>query len=445
MNFQQDLLHEQQPSPEVEFGDINLDEEDPRLDEEDLQDNASSGQNTIDTLGYLFDANFEPQIPDLKLSVSFIWMLRNATLENSGLDSHSIYRLCNPATEPLQIDDPNEIYSLKQYIAAQHSSQNTYRTFQRNHNSHFPEFPMLSYEQIQKRLETWTGITPIMTAQCRNTCMAYTGPLKDLEYCKDCHESRWDMSTIENLGCQKKIPACEFLTIPLGPLIQALFHSPEMAKEMLYLQERLLEIHRLLDAGETITEYDDIVTGWEFLEAAERGDLQPHDIVFMESMDGAQLYRDKVSDCWIIIYILFVISPTKHYKKRLVLPGGIIGGPNAPKHVESFLFVGLSHISALQKEGLKIWNAANNSIYLSQLLYWLTSADGPRSIHMSGTVGHMGACPCRLFCGLMGRHKPGHSHHYLALLKPNDYSVDKCDYPDLNPNDIHGASPIDYS
>ncbi|KIJ46609.1 hypothetical protein M422DRAFT_59584 [Sphaerobolus stellatus SS14] len=372
-------------------------------------------------------------------------MLRKTTLDTSGLDSATIARLRNPPTEPLTIDDDNEYYSSLQYIAAHCGSQDIYRTFQRNHNAHYPVQLMLSYEQVRSRLAVWSGVTPLMTAQCPKTCMAYTGPLADRETCIECGASRWDKVTLHKSKGKTKKPAREFLTVPIGPQIQALFRSPDMAKELMYLQNRADDIQRRVEAGESIQQYDDIVTGWEFIQALQRGIVKPHDVVFMESMDGAQLYRDKESDCWIIIFVLFMVSPENRYKKRLVLPGGIIGGPNAPKHMESFFYPGLYHISALQKEGLKIWNASTNCLYSSNLIYWLTSADSPGSIHMQGTVGHTGACPCRIFCGLKGRHKPGRSHHYLALLKPNNYTVPGCDFPDINPGDISGASATDYA
>ncbi|KAF8508137.1 hypothetical protein JB92DRAFT_2619486, partial [Gautieria morchelliformis] len=54
------------------------------------------------------------------------------------------------------------------------------------------------------------------------------------------------------------------------------------------------------------------------------------------------------------------------------------------------------------------------------------TADGPGSVHFTGLVGHHGAFPCRIFCGLKGRHKPGGSHYYPTLLKPFHYDMEGC-------------------
>jgi len=85
----------------------------------------------------------------------------------------------------------------------------------------------------------------------------------------------------------------------------------------------------------------------------------------MFSIDGAQLYAHKASDCWIYIWVIMDFSPEVHYKKDFVIPGGFIPGPKKPKILDSFLFPGLYHLAALQKEGLTIWNAAIDRIFKS--------------------------------------------------------------------------------
>ena len=100
--------------------------------------------------------------------------------------------------------------------------------------------------------------------------------------------------------------------------------------------------------------YVDFCKGSDYLEAVQRGDIKPNDVVLMISLDGAQLYESKESDCWIYIWVVMNLSSDKRYKKRYVLPGGFIPGPNKPKNVNSFLFPGFHHLAALQNEGLLI-------------------------------------------------------------------------------------------
>jgi hypothetical protein len=48
------------------------------------------------------------------------------------------------------------------------------------------------------------------------------------------------------------------------------------------------------------------------------------------------------------------------------------------------------------------------------------------------------------FCTLPGHHKEGGTHYYPALLKPNNYSVEGCDHPDIDVNNLPLPSVQDY-
>ena len=102
---------------------------------------------------------------------------------------------------------------------------------------------------------------------------------------------------------------------------------------------------------------DDILCGDAYLKLACEGKVNKHDTVLMLSIDGAQLYESKKSDVWIYIWILVDLVPDKRYKIWNVLPGGIIPGPETPGNLDSFLLPDLAHVSALQKEGLPIWDS----------------------------------------------------------------------------------------
>jgi hypothetical protein len=101
-------------------------------------------------------------------------------------------------------------------------------------------------------------------------------------------------------------------------------------------------------------------------------------------------------------------------KKAYVLPGGFIPGPNKPKNMDSFLFPGLHHLCALQREGLYIWDASTNRLFISKLFLGLSTADGPGMAYLNGLVGHHGKYGCRLYCPVPGCHKPNGSHYYLV-------------------------------
>ena len=77
-------------------------------------------------------------------------------------------------------------------------------------------------------------------------------------------------------------------------------------------------------------------------------------------------------------------------------------GPNKLKHPDSFTFLALHHLAALQREGLMIWNAAEDRVFKSYPYLLLATADGPRITYLTGLVGHSEVYGCRLYCPVKG-------------------------------------------
>ena len=148
---------------------------------------------------------------------------------------------------------------------------------------------------------------------------------------------------------------------------------------------------------------DDIVMGWDFLGTVLHGDITQHDIVLMVSIDGAQLYESKESDCWMYIWIIGNLSPNVHYCKLNVLPGGFIPGPKKPKNLDSFPFLGIHHLAIIQLKGLAMWDFNTDSHYLSYVYLLFTTADGTGLVYWDGMVGHSSKNGCCLYCGVLGK------------------------------------------
>ena len=125
-------------------------------------------------------------------------------------------------------------------------------------------------------------------------------------------------------------------------------------------------------------------------------------LVLLLSIDGAQLYAKKQPDCWISIWIILDHAPDARYMKKHVSPGTFIPGPNKPKNADSFLYPSLHHLAALQREGLKIWDAQDGRVFTSYPYLALATADGPGMTYLNGLVGHQGAFGCRLYCPMKG-------------------------------------------
>ncbi|KIK77484.1 hypothetical protein PAXRUDRAFT_166697 [Paxillus rubicundulus Ve08.2h10] len=116
-------------------------------------------------------------------------------------------------------------------------------------------------------------------------------------------------------------------------------------------------IDKLNESGGVIDMFNDFFQGCDYLDAVNKGKIKVGDTILMLSLDGAQLYWNKQSDFWMYIWVIYELSPDLRYKKKYVLPGAVIPGLNKPKNMESFLFPGLHQLSAVQQEGLKVWDA----------------------------------------------------------------------------------------
>ena len=164
----------------------------------------------------------------------------------------------------------------------------------------------------------------------------------------------------------------------------------------------------------------------------------------MLSIDGAQLFHNKKSDCWIYIWVILDLPPDECYKLWNVLPGGIIPGPQNPKGLDSFLFPGLAHVSAIQKEGLHLWDGLNRKHLVSFLFLLLVLTGTVAAAQVSGAVDHHGKKGCWVFCGLSGRNKPGGPHYYPVLLRPLDSNELRSNHPDADINKLPNANPTVY-
>ena len=391
------------------------------------------------------EPDVEIYIDDLKTACEFIDGLHNASLDDENLPEDVLARLRHPLEHPLDIDNPDIRLSVELFLSIGNASQDTYTSARAAVLRRHPNDPILSFDQVKRKVAELSGVISIVHDMCPSSCIAYTGPYRDLETCPKCREPRFDPIKLAASGGDTKIARQEFHTIPLGPQLQALWRSPESADAMKYRHRQTeLILEQLRVNNGAIPVYEDFYHGQDYIDAVSRGDISAFDTVIVLSIDGAQLYSDKASDCWMFIWTVFNLSPDLRYKKKAVLPGGFIPGPNKPKVVDSFIYPSLHHLAALQIEGLPIWDAQRDCLFVDHPFFALGTADGPGMTYLNGLVGHHGAYGCRLYCPTKGRHKPGGGHYFPAHLKPDHYNISGCDHGDINIRHIPRVSPAEY-
>lgn len=279
-----------------------------------------------------------PVIEDIKISIKFVNALKNASLdsEHERLDPDVLDRLRKPEGSCLVVDDPDLRLSLDLFLSVTTASEDTYSSARTAFLRRHPDDEILSYYQVKRLVEDLSGIIPIIHDMCINSCVGYTGPFAELECCPHCGQSRYETKH------GKKVSRKQFSTFPIGPQLQALFRSEDGARSMRYRREYTAKILEELtrNKGQRTSPYTDFFDGSDYIEAVLRKKIADGDIVLVYSIDGAQLYRNRASDCWLYIWIVLDLPPNMRYKKKHILPGAVIPGPQKPKNLDSFIFPG---------------------------------------------------------------------------------------------------------
>ena len=289
----------------------------------------------------------------MRNTMAFIMALKNASLNDpvAHLGEEAVEWLQNPPDEVICIDNPGTRFSITAYLALENTSQIAYNRVCQAARIAFAGASggdsILSFHNFEKLIASYTDVVSIKHDMCCNTCIAYTGPFAHLDTCPTCTTSRWKEEMFQGTHGRSKVAAQTFTTIPIGPQLQALYRNKDSVADMDYLQQRTEEVLQQIREMGGIPVVDDIAMGWDYLGAVLDGDIKSNDIILMVSLDGAQLYNSKESDCWIYIWIIMNLPLDKRYHKVHICPGGFIPGPNKPKNVDSFLFPGMHHLAAL--------------------------------------------------------------------------------------------------
>ena len=261
---------------------------------------------------------FNPNLEGISSYADFIAKLAEATLDSQvePLPQHLLWNLQTAPDSVLEEPGPEEKLSIDLFLATSSASEATYNRVRDAVLFHRPADEILTLYKVKQLVSDLSGVVPIARDACINTCMAFTGPFSSLVQCSYCGEPRHRPESNET-------PNNQFFTFPLGPQLQALWRSPAHAKHMKYRTQRTRRTMRELDEnnGKRTSPYIDFFDGSDYLDAVRNGNIKDDDVVIMLSLDGAQLYRNKSSDCWMYIWIVLDLPPDMRYKKAHVIPG----------------------------------------------------------------------------------------------------------------------------
>jgi hypothetical protein len=246
------------------------------------------------------------QLKDMTQSMAFICALEVASLDDEDvkLSPEALERLRNLPQQPVDVIDPDLHLSLDLFLSISNASQGTYSSIREAILHRHPEDEILSYDQIKCQVAELRGITPLVHHMCPNSCLAYTGPYSGLDKCPICGEDRYDQIKLAASGGKTQVAHQEYHTLPLGPQLQALWQDKDSADKMCYRKQYTKDILEELEQNRGVLgSYSDFFDGSDYLNALTEGRIKSGDMLLMLSIDGAQLYASKASDCWIYMYL----------------------------------------------------------------------------------------------------------------------------------------------
>ncbi|KAF8220637.1 hypothetical protein L208DRAFT_1332750, partial [Tricholoma matsutake] len=116
-------------------------------------------------------------IDDIWLAQEFIEALKHASLDNGDLMDDEVDALLNPAQELLDLSEDDDKDLLAMLTAVFSTDQFIPGNLQVAIKIAHPDDELLSYDQIMCCIAKLSGVKPIASDMCPNSCMAYAGPL----------------------------------------------------------------------------------------------------------------------------------------------------------------------------------------------------------------------------------------------------------------------------
>ncbi|KAK7025854.1 hypothetical protein R3P38DRAFT_2479372, partial [Favolaschia claudopus] len=77
-------------------------------------------------------------------------------------------------THSIEINNADLRFTLDIFLATTHASEEVFNAVRQASLRRHPNDEVFTLPSIKKKVAGWTGVVPILSHMCPNTCMAYT-------------------------------------------------------------------------------------------------------------------------------------------------------------------------------------------------------------------------------------------------------------------------------
>lgn len=251
---------------------------------------------------------------------------------------------------------------------------------------------ILSLYSVKKLASDLTELKCWKEDMCPSSCIAYTGKYKDLDSCPYVHKKAKCGKPRYKLKAKAgapNIPHAQVTTISLVPIIKALYANAETSNLLRDRDRRLKEALHLFATASKQKTFSDFSDSLVHCMHYDKMGLfrDPRDIAFALSTDGAQLTMKKVSNTWIVVFVILNLPCGLRYKGDGIFVPLATPGPNPPGDIESFLW-SIFQDMAMASEGIWVWDAIDSSYFVLRAHLCMALGDMLGSAKVSGMAGH---------------------------------------------------------
>ncbi|EKM49949.1 uncharacterized protein PHACADRAFT_57183, partial [Phanerochaete carnosa HHB-10118-sp] len=132
------------------------------------------------------------RIKTLKIVQQFINALSASTLSDTDFEPEALEQVRNLPRELLNLGNNVLQLSIEIYLSLDNAAGDFYECVRQTLFRTLPHLQMLSLDQVKRKVQEISGVYPLFTDICINSCVGFTGPFAELDKCPECGESHWD-------------------------------------------------------------------------------------------------------------------------------------------------------------------------------------------------------------------------------------------------------------